>query len=196
MTDVRVDDPRLGMAQALILKHPAIIYADPVLAAAAFGIHLHSEFFVCTIPRFTDSMTLPEFETNSSIKFISRDMTVFLEDPPEQFSNQAAIKWLNGVCDPACVKGAMTLPLVSTHIRRWTQTKFYANSAGCFECLVSGYILPSLEVMFVEVVEKVPSEILPIPDTMFQWLDFEVDPMSLDFEFDVEDTMNMLDKLF
>ena len=97
-------------------------------------------------------MTLAEFEGNSLIGFMSEAMCSFLGATVEDYPNQGAIHWLNSVCDPECVREAASTPMADHSIRKWTHKKLYLNDGITFECLVQGHILPSAEIMFVEIV--------------------------------------------
>ena len=105
-------DRRLLAAQELLMAYPAALFADPVRGAAAWGVHLAAEFFVCEIPIFTDEMTLAEYEELSEIRAMSAPMRDFLDVEPNQCRNQAAIRWLGEVCPIGCVRRCVVLCFV------------------------------------------------------------------------------------
>lgn len=171
-------DPRLLTAHELILRHSEVIFADPVLAAGVFGIRLSKEFFVCEIPIFADGMSLVDFERESKIHFMSEAMCAFLGATRDQYPNQAAIKWLNTVCSPNCVKDAATTLVPKNCVRHWTHKKMFQSGFETFDCDVRGYILPSLKVMFVEIASRssLASKAMFVAD-MFEWGDYDFDAL-------------------
>ena len=132
-------DRRLGTAQQLLLDHPQIIFDDPVRAAAVWGIHLATEFFVCEIPSFSEDMTLEEYERRSMIQSMSPAMSEFLNMVPgesgsqERYGSQAAISWLGEVCPIGCVRRCSTTVVPPQHVRRWTHKKLYSRDDKMFQ---------------------------------------------------------------
>lgn len=168
--------------------NPESIFNHPVETGQAFGLDLSSEFFVCEIPVFTMSMSLHEFEALSRIRFMTQDMCLFFGvSSQEEVPNQAAIRWLNSVCSPDCVRDAATTTLLPHELRRWTHQKIFEREGSFYECLVQGYILPSLKVMFVEIAARKP---IPIEEKVT----FTADPFSWsDFDIGVLDNLEELD---
>ena len=94
-------------------------------------------------------MTLQEFETLATIRYMSQAMMQFLDVRLEDCPNQFAIRWLNSVCSPGCLRLATTMEVPSNSVRRWNHKKMYQKNHVTWECDVGGYILPSLKVMYV-----------------------------------------------
>jgi hypothetical protein len=173
----------LSHCRELLLRHPAVILADPELAARAFGIDLVSEFFVCELPpQFETAMTLAVYEQLSQIKFMSVAMCAFLRVDVGQCTNQAAIKWLNQVCSPDCVRQCMTTPMEEHCVRRWKHKKLYQRDEVMFECNVRGFLLPRVRIMFVDIASH--SALAAETDfeaSKFLWSDFgDLDAMDCD----------------
>lgn len=169
-------DSRLQHAFDLLSKLPEISFLEPVLSAGVFGIPLEKEFFCCSVPEYTETMSLVDFERMSVIRFISAQMCDFLGGDKITFPNQAAVRWLNSVCSPSCVREAATLPIPPNFIRRWSHKKMYETTEGLHECDVRGFILPNLKVMFVDIgAKRLLTSRTDFVETMFLYENVEID---------------------
>ena len=117
----------------LVLQNPEIIWKNPLLAAAFFGISLSDEFYVCEVGNFEDN--LEKHLLNSPIHYISHAFLELLQLRNCSVLNQGCIRWLNHLCSPEQVKEAMSTQMPIFGVRTWSCFRTHKVSSLLFVVL-------------------------------------------------------------
>ena len=186
-----LQDPRLLASHQLLLRAPELIYQNPRLAAAAFGIRLGELFFVSDVGKFTDDMTLQDHFSESRIRYVSPKYQQFLQ--PVESRTLLDMPWDDMNSPNFCyeiIREAVNMELPVYGIRQWEHLRRITVNTGRYSCLFKGYILSNLKVMFVDCVsrERIVEDVTP-EDKDFVWDDLDVFGLSnsgdTGFDFDI-----------
>lgn len=173
-------DPRLVASHKLLLNAPALLYADPVAGAAAFGIELGQHHLVMEMAPF-DASNPESFATyfgRCVVQVISPSLVAFFDG--RRPATWAELPWedtstCSGVC-PFVLRDALTTPLPAYGVRQWTHSKRVSLSGGTYRIHCKGYLLSNLRVMFIDCVrnELLTPAALVAPPPFFLWEDKDV----------------------
>ncbi len=144
---------RLVAAHKLLLSVPEALFANPLLAAQAFGIALSRDFYVAELGPFTADMSLCDHLRASRLRYATPSLLRFLGRTAAEMPTLADIPW-SAQCDAmVCtnlVREAVTAPLPNYGVRQWQHTKSVETRDGVYSVACKGYILANLRVMFVD----------------------------------------------